>query len=335
MAEVKDTDRPALARTLFSIAARGGLKVGSTLLIIALFTALVISVQALTYSYTKEAPLLQEISRTPQILLTREPTEDGALKVQMAPTKLSDHTIILIAPERMEEYLHFFRAQVEGNLPEKGQVLIGTVVKTLLQGHTLTLQGHPLGVTGIFSTPSHSSYAVLVTPETLADLSVQTTAFYLSEASQESHFAEGIEAPCIIHLIDAVSREALDALAFTTLLLEGILALTCLIQGYTVMNRSKPTLEVFSSINASEKSMASLLVLIAVAIGGCGAVLGYALGMISSSAVSLLLSFAADLPYMKPLAGSHLLYAFLCSFVFSATALTLGFAFGYHHVHRR
>jgi hypothetical protein len=320
---------------LFSITARGGLKVGSTLLIIALFTALVISVQALTCSYTKEAPLLQEISQTPQILLTTEPTEENALKVQVAPTKLSDHTLILIAPEQMEEYLHLFRAQVEGNLPKKGQALIGTVVKSLLQGDTLALQGHLLNVTGTFSTPTHSSYVVLVTPETLADLSIQTPALYLFEASQGSHFAEGIEAPCIIHLIDAVSREALDALAFTTLLLEVVLALTCLIQGYTVMNRSKPMLEVFSSLNASEKSMASFLALIAVAIGGCGAVLGYALGMISSSAVSLLLSLAADLPYMKTLAGSHLLHALLISFVFSATALTLGFAAGYHRVHRR
>jgi hypothetical protein len=335
MVQVNSVDRPALARTLFSIAVRGGLKAGSTLFIIALFTALVISVQALAYSYTKEAPLLQEISQTPQILLAPGPTEENALRVQVAPTKLGDHTLIVIASEKMEEYLHLFQARVEGSLPEKGQALIGTVVKSLLQGDTLPLQGYLLNITGTFSTSAHSAYAVLIVPQTMADVSIQATTLYLSKPSQGSNFRAGTEAPCIIPLIDAVSREALEALAFTTLLLEIVLALTCLIQGYTVMNRSKPTLEVFSSLNASEKSMTSLLALTAVAIGGCGTVLGYALGMISSSAVSLLLSLAAGLPYMKPLAGSHLLHAFLISFVFSAAALTLGFAAGYHHVHRR
>lgn len=318
----------SLVASLFSIAARGGLKVGFILLTVSLFTGLVVAVQSTSHSYASEAQVLKEISGSPSLAVTYEPMTPNGLRVEVAAVKLNGYAVILVATKDLQRYLALHRSTVEGEYPKNGEILLGEKLKSLLQGDTLTVQGERLNVSGFISSPAHLSSATLLTPDTMETLGINTTTLYYEEAPEGCE-ASVAEAPSSASLVQAVTKEVLDALTLATLLLYAMLTLTCVIQGYNATHESRRVLKVFSALGTSNGRMTASLCVLALAMSGGGVALGYALGTMASAFASSLLSITLGLPYIKPIASLNLVYWLSSAFATSSIALMVGLSRGY------
>ncbi len=321
----------SLVTSLLSITARGGLKVGFTLLAISLFTGLVVAVQSISHSYASEASILKEISRSPELTVSYEPWTQNAVKVEVATVKLNGTIIILVASKDLEQFLSLHGSKVKGEYPKNGENLLGERLKPLLQGSTLTIEGQLLNVSGFIRNPFHISSAILLTPNTMAALGIKTTTLYYERATEGSTTSLA-EAPSSASLVQAVSKEVSDSLTLVTLLFYALLAITCMIQGYNAAHESRRVLEVFSALDTPGGRMATSLCVLALAISGGGMAFGYALGIMGSAFASSFMSVTLGVPYIKPIASLQLTYWLTSAFTVSSIALAVGLVRGYSSV---
>lgn len=321
----------SLPLSLLSIAARGGLRVSFILLTISLFTGLVVVVQSISCSYASEAQILKEISRTPNLAVSYEPKGGNALRVETTSINLNGQVIIMVASENLERYVALHGAKMEGEYPKNREALLGEKLKPHLQDATLSVEGQLLNVSGFIHAPVHLSSAILLTPDTLKTLEVESTTFYYEEVTEpcETSLAE---APSSGSLVQTVIKEVLDLFTVITLLIYSMLALTCITQGYNTVHESKQVLEVFSALGTSSKRMAASLCVLALIMTGGGVALGYAVGIMTSAFASSLVSITLNLPYIKPIADLYLIYWLGLAFTTSSIAVASGFIKGYFSI---
>lgn len=317
----------SILRTLIATASRGGLKVGFILLTISLFTGLVVAVQVTARSYATEASILKEISLNPKMGVHKEPRRD-ALRVGVTALRLMDRTVMVFAVEDPGQFLNLHGAKLEGFKPMRGEAIIGVRLKPLTRNSSLPIMGHTLRVSGYIPSPNHLSSAIILTPETLGMLGLESSTLYYERPVMESG-VRLTEAPSSKALVEGVKEEALSSLNLITLLPISMLTLTCMVQGYNTAHESRRVLRVFTTLGAPDRSMVVSLILLALLLSLVGVAVGFSLGMVSSALASSLLSLVLGLPYIKPVAGPESLPWMGYILAATLTSLSIGLLRGY------
>lgn len=297
------------------------------MLTISLFTGLVTAAQVMALSYAREASILREISLSPRVVVDREPGKD-ALKVEAAALKLMDNIVMVFAVDSPDQFLSLYGSKVEGAKPGIGEVLVGEGLKPLVRDGTILIQGHTLRASGYISSPPHLSSAIILTPETMRILGVETSTLYIRKPVEETE-VRLTEAPSSKALVRGVTEEVLSSLNLITLLLISMLILTCVIQGYNAAHESRRVLRVFTALGSPKRSMAASLIILALMLSLIGVAVGFSLGMVSSALTSSILSVWLGLPYIKPVAGPESLPWVGYILASALTSLSIGLLRGY------
>ncbi len=321
--------RQYMIRVLLCIAARGGLKLGPILLTISLFTALSAAVNAMSYSYANQAPIVSGFASAPTIFVSSAPTQDSIV-VWVSTIKISGSYAILLSSEDIEGLIRMLHVRIEGRVPSLGQVLVGEGLSTLITDGRIWIGGSLLEVAGVIKAPKHLTHIMVGAAHTTEGWSGSVV--YLTVQPSASAITM---APSLKGLVDGTVGEALTSLKFIICLLYALLALASAIQGYAAMVEARPVFLVFGALGASRARMAFAFALLSFTISASCVALGYAVGVFSSSLMSSSTSLILGLPHIKLAVGVEMLYVLGLAFVASSLPLIAGFVKGYASIVNR
>ncbi len=286
-----------LLPTLVKLAVRGSLKVRPILLTIALLIAINVAVHTMTNSYEKEVTSLMALYSGREYLTVSEKPLLESVKISVSPYTLGNTRILLIYSENVKMLLSLSGATVTGTFPVKeDEVLVGEAIKDLVEKGTVTLDGHGFRVTGYIKSNDHLTYSIVG----VVELRSGSQQFYISsrQSREDSSFAR---APAIQSVTSSLFSEVVTIMNSVRYLLYGVLALSCLFQGYNSLIEAKDTLRVFASLSTPKRMVNGSMLLYACLISLSGAVIGFSIGLFLSGLLSSTTSVLFRLPHLKPL----------------------------------
>ncbi len=311
---------------LLSIAARGGFKLGATLLTVAIFTGMITATQIMITSYVINAPIIQEITINPQFAVSKKHF-NGSLRVEVASVTLNDTIITVFSTEDLAEYLYLIGYSAETSQLNFGEALISKDLAPFISNGTLTIKELKLKVSGFIE----SQKTILISLDTMTALKLESEDFYYGKSVEADH-SYIAEAPSSTSLIHGISREVQNALSTIKYALYTILTLTCLVQALHVMNESKGVFKVYLAFAPSKMRLYSSLISMAICVSAASVILGYAIGVTTSASASAVLSQLLKLPYIKPSFNDALIFDLALAFTSSSIGLSVGYVEGYAHL---
>jgi hypothetical protein len=302
------------------MAARGEFKLGQAILTIALFTSLIVALEASSQAYLTQVPILEEMAVKPSLSLSEMPLNDS-ITVDASSITLDGTPTLILASNNLTALLKLSRAAIEGRPPGDGEALLGS--KLTLEN--LTFNGLNLRGSGRIISPEPLSSAIIVDDSTFQRLNLTRKRFYLREGDEEVS-QPSAQAPSLLSLVRAVRGEALGIASSIAWILSVALALTCAAQGYSTAKGSEKTLRTLLGLEASKIGLTFDLAAVALFAASMAVALGYALGLSGLALFSSILSILYGLPYVKPLASTALIERLFFALTASSIALSVGFA---------
>jgi hypothetical protein len=307
-----------------AVAARGGFKLGTAILIISVFTGSIMATRSLAYSYSLKAPIIEEISLNSIYSITRETGKEGGCGVKVAHLNSGGEYVTVLGPGNVTLFLSLIGEGKPRDL-EDGEALVSKDLGSAVNGEVILVQDIPLTYVGKINSVG---YFIVMNRKTLEGLSNEGEVFNFNEAPE--HFEEGLEiAPGAVTLIKGLSGEIQMAIDVTSYLLYSCLGLACMLQTLYISREGEETFTVLSALNAKGLRVVCSLLVLSVMVGLAGAGLGYSLGMVSSSSISLLASRLFHIPYLKPSFNMDLLRDLGLSVGASSLGLVVGLLRGY------
>jgi len=196
-------------RMLLSIAVRGELKVGVTIITVALFTGVITATQNILSSYSVNAPMIEEIATQPVLLI--HPSNNGeALEVEVADVLVDGVLAVMVSPSNITRYLTLMRARSHLKQLEEGEALVSADILTSTVNESLKAAGVQLKVAGPVEPFDALLRTLIVSPKTLKALDVEAESLYYDEFAAGSR---GCEAPASISLIQGLTFEVQSLLS--------------------------------------------------------------------------------------------------------------------------
>ena len=333
-----------MLRIVLAIASRGGLKLGSIILMVALFTGSITAVRTLSASYSSNTPLVKQMARPVRLSVVMDVDGVNGTRVRVASIDIQGSTVIVAAPEKGGLGVWLSVTGLKRDSPALGsdQALVSGRLLPSVSGGTIEVSGLVLQVVGTVDTANRM---IVVGHETFSRLGFNHETFiYINGGSQGAGNGGALkgleeigdeyrwvhaEAPSALSLIYGLSMEVHGLLNAVSLMLYVSLGLACLVQGYYSMREGQDTFMVFKAHRAGTKSMILSLCLLSVIVASISVLLGLSLGVIASSSASLGASLVIGVPYVKPAVSLILLLDLAVAFASSFLGLALGYARGY------
>ncbi|MEM2168153.1 MAG: hypothetical protein QXR74_07310 [Candidatus Bathyarchaeia archaeon] len=313
-----------LSVVLASIAARGGLRVGFTVLIISLLTGSIVGLHSLASSYSSHVAELKELQRPPLIAVYGERIE-RSVEVHVSRVEVEGLSVLVVWVNDLQAYMKLHNAKLKGEVPGVGEALVGEGLEALIGAVKPVVEGLGLKPSGYVSSKDYLAYSLIVKAETAKTLGLSGVTLYEAQPGLEGSLL--IEAPALQMLIRSVFKEVLGSLNLVSLILLSSLALACFFQGYNASLESRATLRVLALLGASKIAppLATLSLILSVA----SVFLGYCIGVFASASLSAFASMAFNTPYLKPTVSLQQLHD--VGFALSAAfpSLLLGLLRGY------
>ena len=315
-----------MLKTLLSITARGGFKIGFIIFIISLFTSLAVAVNTISYSYANKAPILKEISGEPQILILNSPS-NNSISIKIGSLKIGSKMIIIISSNNLSGFLNILHISFSGDLPEYGEALIGRELEPLISNDTIGIKGLCLNISGVITSPKQFYNTIVIADETAKTIKVSGWKQYYITKKNGVNILCG--APDLSILVEDVTREGTSSFSLIIYLNYILMTIAVIVEGYSVVLNTKSVFKVLTSLGVSNFKIISSLIILSILTSSISVVIGYAIGIFAPSIISSFLSITLHLPYVKPLVNPNLLFILLSSLILSSVSLAIGFARGY------
>jgi len=316
----------ALLSIVLKLIARKSFNIQLMIIVIALFTSLGVALQVVTYSFTTQSPLLSELSNKPSLYITEEPVKDS-FGIKAASVTLSkDSTVLILATDDIERFLHLWTAKYEGDLPKSGEALVGSSVTRNDGGSELNVKENFLEVSGVIRHPSFLRMSVIVDEDTFDRLQLEPIQFYLASRSEGGTLGQAPSATVLIHLI---TREIGSVLSYFNVLLYLLISISLISLGYLMLLEARRYMLVFTLNQISITKMFFILLTISTVTGLIGISIGYGLGIFLPSIFLSLISTIMDISYLRLLIDQNLLPLLASMFVISTISLMIGLSTGY------
>jgi len=328
-------DRASLSgitEALLKVSLRGGLKLGSAVITIALFTALAVSINSMAVAYAAEGSVIAQFADSPQFCVSASPVGNSSVAVGISSAAIDGKTVSVYSTASPSSLLSIIGAKLEGAYPAAGEALVGKSLSPYVDAGSITLPGSAHNVSGYLpSSPLAYSIIVNQAPSGDAVYFTRLNSTSGSASSLPSSSASGpiaAAAPSFSVLVALVTSETLASVQWLTALLLALLAVVGASQGYRAMNDSSPVALTLGSLSPSRSAVVSSSAAVAAAVALACAALGCAVGLFSSAFLSSLLSSALSLPHVKPAVDIGTALVLSLSFAVSAASLGSGLAFG-------
>jgi hypothetical protein len=306
---------------MLSIASRGGFKLGTLIFTVALLTASLTALQTLTASYSDNVELIQRIALTPRFSLDKD--QGTMIEINVHP--INDVNVFLVAPSKLPEYLSISGVRdPPENLGEND-----VIISTTLQEHTvdgkITIKDKNLRVVMALNLPQDT---VILTSTALNRLTPGSMKVYVSPGGEGRYS----QAPSTINLVKGLATEVQSIISSTGGLFFISLAVMAIIQATYVFEEGKESMQVFKALHAPNHSITASLLIVVFLVSGLTMVIGYSLGIVASSSISLLANLFIGTPYIKPVFSTRLFWSLILGFASIFTALSIGYIRGYRNV---
>jgi len=326
VAEITSPASKDILFILFSIASRGGFKLNTVILSIAIFTGMITAFQNIVFTYAVNAPIIGEVSTQPQLTVYKEYRE-GSLKVEVASIFVNDVLVIILSPSDIVEFLKLMNVDGVPTSLKVGEALISEDLLPLTEFQNLEVDGLCLKISGVLPSSARLLKSIIVSSESMRSLDLETEFLYYGRLGGGEPVGY-TESPSLINLIHGVILEVQTLLSMVTYLLYITLSLTCLVQALHVMDGGRSVLKAFSVLGVSRGSLYLSLVIFAVVVSAVSVVLGYAIGVVASTSTSAVYSLVLDVPYLKPMVSDSLLLDLALAFISSSFGVSIGYVRG-------
>jgi hypothetical protein len=308
---------------VLKLAIRGSLKTKPILLTIALFIAINVGIHAMASSYEAEATNLISLYVGQSYVSVSENPTPNAIRVAVSPTTIQGKPILLISTQSFQELLKLSEAWLQGKPPvNPDEISVGEALTDLVTNNAVAIDGRSFKVTGSIRSNSHVAYSIVST----TPISQAAKIYYLSSTKSP---ATGVSAPAAVTVSRSVFSEVLTIASLASYLLYGVLALSCLFQGYNSLIEAEETMQVFVSIGAPKGLVNKAMLLYACVLSLAGTMLGLALGTFLPGLSTSIASIAFKLPHIKPFINPQVALDLVIGFFSSLLALTTGLLGGY------